>query len=128
MAVTTSVAVPHVPLFLFLPHFDVICDLLLTDSQQHGMYLLIRNTKITEIICHKSSELPLHLCLCLGQNLLHYHQSVEFFSWTVAMKVKELMIIIEVREKREVEHIPKNFQNFPTMIESTPSYTCTCTF
>lgn len=41
-------------------------------------------------------ELPLHLCLCLGQNLLHYHRSVEFFSWTVAMKVKELMLIIEV--------------------------------
>ena len=24
----THLAVPHVPLFLFLPHFDVICDLL----------------------------------------------------------------------------------------------------
>ena len=25
----THLAAPHVPLFLFLPHFDVICDLLL---------------------------------------------------------------------------------------------------
>ena len=25
----THTAMPHMPLFLFLPHFDVICDLLL---------------------------------------------------------------------------------------------------
>ena len=39
-SVTHSV-VPPVPLFLFLPHFDLICDLLLdTDTWQHGIYLL----------------------------------------------------------------------------------------
>ena len=36
----THSAAPRVPLFLFLPHFDVICDLL-TDARQLGIYLLI---------------------------------------------------------------------------------------
>ena len=36
----THLAAPRVPLFLFLPHFDVICDLL-TDTRQLGIYLLI---------------------------------------------------------------------------------------
>ena len=41
--VRTSVkhsAVPRVPLFCFLPHFDFICDLLLNRRMQHGIYLL----------------------------------------------------------------------------------------
>ena len=33
----------RVPQFLLSPHIDVICDLLLSDARQHGMYLLTVN-------------------------------------------------------------------------------------
>ena len=36
----THSAIASCATFLFLPHFDVICDLLLTDARQHGIYLL----------------------------------------------------------------------------------------
>ena len=32
----------------FLPHFDVICDLLLNRRTQHGIYLLNRNTVLNQ--------------------------------------------------------------------------------
>ena len=46
-AVRTSVthlAMASYATFLFFPHFDVICDLLLNRRTQHGIYLLSRVT------------------------------------------------------------------------------------
>ena len=37
--------------FLFLPHFDVICDLLLTDALQQGIHLLILVTNVLFVRC-----------------------------------------------------------------------------
>jgi len=38
----TNSAIASCATFLFLPHFDVNCDLLLNIARQHGIYLLNR--------------------------------------------------------------------------------------
>ena len=41
----THSAIVSCATFLNLPHFDVICDLLLTDARQHGIYLFYTKKK-----------------------------------------------------------------------------------
>ena len=50
-SVTHLAIMSHKTVF-FLPHFAVICDLLLrTDARQHGIYLLIIFSTSTRLIC-----------------------------------------------------------------------------
>ena len=48
----TQLATPHVPLFLFLPHFDVVCDLLL--NRRTATWNLFVNSQREVSLCERN--------------------------------------------------------------------------
>ena len=65
---------PVVPLFLFLPHFDVIWDLLLNRrTAEHGIYLLNRLSIIAEL----NKEFP-PISMVVSGLIRHYNPPINF--------------------------------------------------
>ena len=94
---------------LFLRHFDVICDLLLTDARQHGIYLLNwevsdfmlfwDNTDIWKVVKHFSSFL---LKQRIKQICYHYQAGIMkpnynfkkvYLTWTEKNLINSISIL-----------------------------------
>ena len=98
---------------LFLRHFDVICDLLLTDARQHGIYLLNwevsdfmlfwDNTDIWKVVKHFSSFLLKQsieqICYHYQAGIMKpsYHFKKVYLTWTEKILIlKNICIVLKL--------------------------------
>ena len=96
----TNLAPPQVPLFLFLPHLMLSVIFYWTDSQQHGIFLLI--SKVLQSLGLGSNKLfPLPKDLDSSRYATNLRKHVAFFKKHVSTVLQSSSILIYTKYKVE---------------------------